>query len=223
MAKNHYNYRIVNIKTKEFYIGVRSCSCNIEDDPYMGSSSIWTKLYIKEHASDLQKIIIKVYNSRREANAGEVELLLEEFKNPLCINKYFDYTPDMTGTKQSPEWIAKRIKYGEANGMYGKHHTEESKAKIRSKLTGRKLSEETKAKIGVYQRTKVVSDDTKAKMSKSKSKIRLITNTITGESVEMSITDFCKEHPECNPNSMRKAADKGYIYKKTYRITEALL
>ena len=178
MAKNHYNYRIVNIKTKEFYIGVRSCSCNIEDDPYMGSSSIWTKLYIKEHASDLQKIIIKVYNSRREANAGEVELLLEEFKNPLCINRYFDYTPDMTGTK---------------------------------------------AKIGAYQRTKVVSDDTKAKMSKSKSKIRLITNTITGESVEMSITDFCKEHPECNPNSMRKAADKGYIYKKTYRITEALL
>lgn len=88
--------------------------------------------------------------------------------------------------------------------MYGKHHTEESKAKI-----------------GAYQRTKVVSDDTKAKMSKSK--IRLITNTITGESVEMSITDFCKEHPECNPNSMRKAADKGYIYKKTYRITEALL
>lgn len=59
----------------------------------------------------------------------------------------------MTGTKQSPEWIAKRIKYGE--GMYGKHHTEESKAKIRSKLTGRKLSEETKAKIGAYQRTKV--------------------------------------------------------------------
>lgn len=141
-----------------------------------------------------------MYNSRREANAGEVELLLEEFKNPLCINRYFDYTPDMTGTKQSPEWIAKRIKYGEDNGMYGKHHTEESKAKI-----------------GAYQRTKVVSDDTKAKMSKSKSKIRLITNTITGESVEMSITDFCKEHPECNPNSMRKAADKGYIYKKTYR------
>lgn len=88
MAKNHYNYRIVNIKTKEFYIGVRSCSCNIEDDPYMGSSSIWTKLYIKEHASDLQKIIIKVYNSRREANAGEVELLLEESKNPLCISRY---------------------------------------------------------------------------------------------------------------------------------------
>lgn len=221
MSIHHYNYRIVNTKTKEFYIGVRSCSCNIEDDPYMGSSSIWNKLYVKEHASDLQKIIIKVYNSRREANAGEVQLLLEESNNPLCINKYFDYTPDMTGVKQSPEWIAKRIRYGEENGMYGKHHTEESKAKMRSKLTGRKLSDE--AKIGEYQRTKVVSADTKAKMSKAKSKVRLITNILTGESVEMSITDFCKDHPECNPNSMRKAADKGYVYKKTYRIAEALL
>lgn len=206
MSIHHYNYRIVNTKTKEFYIGVRSCSCNIEDDPYMGSSSIWNKLYVKEHASDLQKIIIKVYNSRREANAGEVQLLLEESNNPLCINKYFDYTPDMTGVKQSPEWIAKRVRYGEENGMYGKHHTEESKAKI-----------------GEYQRTKVVSADTKAKMSKAKSKVRLITNILTGESVEMSITDFCKDHPECNPNSMRKAADKGYVYKKTYRIAEALL
>lgn len=167
---------------------------------------IWNKLYVKEHASDLQKIIIKVYNSRREANAGEVQLLLEESNNPLCINKYFDYTPDMTGVKQSPEWIAKRVRYGEENGMYGKHHTEESKAKI-----------------GEYQRTKVVSADTKAKMSKAKSKVRLITNILTGESVEMSITDFCKDHPECNPNSMRKAADKGYVYKKTYRIAEALL
>lgn len=221
MSIHHYNYRIVNTKTKEFYIGVRSCSCNIEDYPYMGSSSIWNKLYVKEHASDLQKIIIKVYNSRREANAGEVQLLLEESNNPLCINKYFDYTPDMTGVKQSPEWIAKRVRYGEENGMYGKHHTEESKAKMRSKLTGRKLSDE--AKIGEYQRTKVVSADTKAKMSKAKSKVRLITNILTGESVEMSITDFCKDHPECNPNSMRKAADKGYVYKKTYRIAEALL
>lgn len=112
----------------------------------------------------------------------------------------------MTGVKQSPEWIAKRVRYGEENGMYGKHHTEESKAKI-----------------GEYQRTKVVSADTKAKMSKAKSKVRLITNILTGESVEMSITDFCKDHPECNPNSMRKAADKGYVYKKTYRIAEALL
>lgn len=178
---------------------------------------------MKEHASDLQKIIIKVYNSRREANAGEVQLLLEESNNPLCINKYFDYTPDMTGVKQSPEWITKRVRYGEENGMYGKHHTEESKAKMRSKLTGRKLSDETKAKIGEYQRTKVVSADTKAKMSKAKSKVRLITNILTGESVEMSITDFCKDHPECNPNSMRKAADKGYVYKKTYRIAEASL
>ena len=223
MNKYHYNYKVVNVKTQEFYIGVRSCSCNIEDDSYMGSSSVWNKLYVKEHSSDLQKIIIKVFNTRKEANVGEVELLSQVSNDPLCINRYFDYTPDMTGTKQTPEWIAKRIRYGEANGMYGKHHTEESKNKMRVKLTGRKLSEETKSKIGEYQRTKVVSETSRLKMSKAKSKVRLITNILTGESVQMSITEFCREHPECNPNSMRKAADKGYVYKKTYKVTEASL
>lgn len=38
--KYHYNYKITNIKTKEFYVGVRSCDCEIEKDPYMGSSTV---------------------------------------------------------------------------------------------------------------------------------------------------------------------------------------
>ena len=45
----HYNYKITNISTGEFYIGVRSCKCSIEEDSYMGSSSIWNKIYVKEH------------------------------------------------------------------------------------------------------------------------------------------------------------------------------
>ena len=53
MHKYNYTYKITNIKTKEFYVGVRSCDCEIECDKYMGSSSIWTKLYIKEHKDDL--------------------------------------------------------------------------------------------------------------------------------------------------------------------------
>lgn len=31
----HYNYKITNISTGEFYIGVRSCKCSIEEDSYM--------------------------------------------------------------------------------------------------------------------------------------------------------------------------------------------
>lgn len=66
----HYNYKILNTKTGEFYIGVRSCKCKIEDDPYMGSSSIWTKLYIKEHRQDLenrfQKLLLLVNQQMEE-------------------------------------------------------------------------------------------------------------------------------------------------------------
>ena len=43
MYKFNYTYKITNIETQEFYVGVRSCKCKIEDDKYMGSSSIWTK------------------------------------------------------------------------------------------------------------------------------------------------------------------------------------
>lgn len=220
--RNHYTYKITNIITKEFYVGVRSCKCNIEDDKYMGSSSIWTKIYIKEHKNELKKEIVAVYSTRKEANDGEVKLLKSVEYDPLCINQYFDYTPDMTGVKQTPEWIAKRVRYGEQNGMFGKHHTEETKKLMSKKLKGRSLTEETKKKIGDFHRGKVYGEETRTKISKARSKIRHIENIITGESWDISITDFIKLHPEenLNANTMRKAAQEHHIYKKTYRITE---
>ena len=221
-SKYHYNYKITNLETKEFYIGVRSCSCEIEDDPYMGSSSIWTKLYIKEHKSTLKKEIVATFSTRKEANAGEVELLKAVKDNPLCIDKYFDYTPDMTGTKQTPEWIEKRKMFGEKNGMFGKHHTEETKKQISEKLKGRVISEETRRKIGDFHRGKVYGEETRKKISKARQKIRHIENIHTGESWDISITEFIEMFPEqnLNANSMRKAAQEHCIYKKTYRITE---
>lgn len=77
MHKFHYTYKIINKVTNEFYIGVRSCSCPIENDSYMGSSSIWTKSYIKTHRDYLDKIILSVFCTRQEANIEEVKLLQE--------------------------------------------------------------------------------------------------------------------------------------------------
>lgn len=99
----HYNYKITNIKTGEFYIGVRSCKCAIIEDKYMGSSTVWTKLYIEEHKQDLKKEILQTFMTRKEANDGEVALLKSYQNDKLCINCYFNYTPDVTGTKQTPE------------------------------------------------------------------------------------------------------------------------
>ena len=216
---NHYNYKITNQKTGEFYIGVRSCKCPIEEDPYMGSSSIWNKIYIKEHKDDLVKEILETFETRKLANGGEVKRLKEVKDDPKCINQYFNYTPDVTGTKQTPEWIEKRKMFGEKNGMFGKHHTEETKKKISEKLKGREISEETRKKIGDFHRGKVYGEETRAKISKAHQKVRIIENIKTGEIVTMSLTEFCKEHPECNPNHMRTYCNSGWIYHKTYKIT----
>lgn len=223
MYKFNYTYKITNIETQEFYVGVRSCKCKIEDDKYMGSSSIWTKLYIKEYRKILVKEIVNTFPTRKEANQGEVELLKQYEHDPLCINKYFGYTPDMTGTKQTPEWIEKRKLFGERNGMFGKHHTEETKKKISESLKGREISEETKKKIGDFHRGKKYNEDTRAKISKAKQKIRHIVNIHTGEEWNMSVTEFIKQHPDenLNANSMRKAAQEGCIYHKTYKISAA--
>lgn len=224
MHKYNYTYKITNIKTKEFYVGVRSCDCEIECDKYMGSSSIWTKLYIKEHKNDLKKEILETFETRKLANIGEVILLKSVENNPLCINCYFDYTPDMTGTKQTPEWIEKRKMFGERNGMFGKHHTEETKKKISEAMHNRKLSDEHKRKIGEAHKGKIVSEETRKKLSKSKQKIRRIENIITGEVWIMSIQEFLEKFPEkgCKYDAMKKAANIGNLYKKTYKITDCV-
>lgn len=224
MHKYNYTYRITNIKTNEFYVGVRSCDCEIEDDKYMGSSSIWNKLYIKEHKNDLKKEILKTFETRKLANVEEVLLLKSVKDDPLCINCYFDYTPDMTGVKQTPEWIEKRKMFGERNGMFGKHHTEEAKNKISAAMHKRKLSEEHKRKIGESNKGKILSEETKKKISKTRQKIRHIENLITGEVWIMSIQEFLEKFPEkeCKYDAMKKAANKGSIYKKIYKITDCV-
>ena len=223
MHKYNYTYKITNIETHEFYIGVRSCDCEIAEDKYMGSSSVWTKLYIKENKKVLLKEIIATFSTRKEANAKEVELLKFYENDSLCINKYFDYTPDMTGSKQTPEWIEKRKMFGERNGMYGKHHTEETKKRISNTLKGREVSKETREKIGNFHRGKKYGEETRNKISKARQKIRHIININTGEEWNISITEFIKLHPDenLNANSMRKAAQGGYIYHKTYKISAA--
>lgn len=220
MHKYNYNYKITNIETHEFYVGVRSCDCEIEEDKYMGSSSIWTKLYIKEHKKVLVKEILAIFSTRKEANDNEVILLKQYENDPLCINQYFNYTPDVTGTKQTPEWIEKRKLFGERNGMFGKHHSEETKKKISEKLKGRELSEETKKKIGDFHRGKIVSQETRDLLSKINSSEWKITDLYTGEVFIGSLSEFCKIHSNENlkQDTLRKAAKNGNICRKHYKV-----
>ena len=70
----------------------------------------------------------------------------------------------------------------------------------------------------------IVSEETRKKLSKSKQKIRRIENIITGEVWIMSIQEFLEKFPEkgCKYDAMKKAANIGNLYKKTYKITDCV-
>lgn len=229
----HYLYKITNLQTNQFYIGVRSHK-DPSVDKYMGSSSIWTKEWVKENFQYLKKEILdETFIDRESANLAEVELLKKYEFDDLCINCLFDIIPSHLGRKQSEEWIRKRIKSGEQANMYGKHHSEETKEKISKKLKGRVVSNSTKEKIGNFNRNKVVSEDQKKKISETrKNKIAsgeisktykpIIVENIIDNTIEYF--DGCilfAEKYNLNYGSVKSALRKGNLYLKKYKITYA--
>lgn len=70
LSKKHYVYVLISNTEEKFYIGARSCSCEVDEDPYMGSSSVMTK----EDKDSCDKLVLKEFGTRKEAIAYEVEL-----------------------------------------------------------------------------------------------------------------------------------------------------
>ena len=81
----HYVYKLINIKTQEFYIGVRSCFCAPEDDEYMGSG-MWPSL-MKKEGTKLTKEIISKWPSRPSAEGEEERLIKENYQQDRCRNR----------------------------------------------------------------------------------------------------------------------------------------
>lgn len=229
----HYLYKITNLKTNQFYIGVRS-SKDPYKDKYMGSSSLWTKDFIKKNFSDLQKEILDdSFLDRQSANIAEVELLKKYKDDDLCINCLYDIIPSHLGRKQSEEWIRKRIKSGEQANMYGKHHTEETKKQISETLKGRIISEETRIKIGNAHRGKIVSDEQRKKQSdtmKSKiasGEIKKSYKPVIVEHLDSGLIEYfdgCKlfsDKYNLNYGSVKSSLRKQTVYLKKYKITYA--
>lgn len=81
---NHYVYLLQHPTDRLKYIGVRSCKCTIEQDPYKSSSKSVTKQYL----SECTKTILKVFTTRKEAVEYEIYLhnLYDVAKNPEYFN-----------------------------------------------------------------------------------------------------------------------------------------
>jgi hypothetical protein len=187
----------------------------------MGSSTVWTKTYIKENRNILKKEIIAIFTTREEARLNEAKLLKEVENNKLCINQYFGITPDLTGTHQTKEHIEKRKLCGARNGMYGKHHTEESKRKISEKAKLYRHSEESKRKIGAKHKGKIVREETRNKLRKVKSKLCKIIDTIENKEYVMILSDFVKIFPECTICSLKASKSHGYLVRKRFKVYAA--
>lgn len=160
---HHYVYKIIDTKTKEFYIGSRSCKCNIEDDTYMGSPIHW-----KPSINNLIKQIIKCnFRKRKTAFEYEAKLILECSDDPLNRNYHVPsigfcfrgahhskrtkekLSKSQTGKKHSEETKQKISKSnsGQNHPMFGKYHSKETKEKIRMSLVNRHLTKKHRQKI----------------------------------------------------------------------------
>lgn len=163
MNYHHYVYILIDTQpedSRKFYIGVRSCTCNPEDDNYIGSSKSMTD----EQKSRCDKLILEEFSSREEALNYEI-LLHNKFDvgiNPMFYNKSKQTSTgfDTTGMKFtfSEEHIANMTIAirNRPSSIYRKgwNHTEEAKQAIANSKLGIPRSEATKSKLSAAMKSK---------------------------------------------------------------------
>ena len=143
--KYHYFYKITNLINGHFYYGVHNT--NKLDDGYMGSGKRLHLAYSKYGIENFKKDILKFFESSHEAFEYEKNIVNENLiKNPECYNiqqggKTFNCSglvcvKDKNGEyfmipKDDPRYLNNEFEFC----WKGKHHTKESREKIRNTMT----------------------------------------------------------------------------------------
>jgi len=213
--QRHYVYRVEEKITKEFYWGVRSCSCNPAEDKYMGSMIAW-----KPNKLNLIKTNIIEYPSREEANIAEsiiISYYINKTKFPLNRNYYVHPKFCTYGRPLSEETKIKlsNINRGKPKPPRTKEHTEKLRQaqigrkatptaieNMRNAATGRKLSEEHKLAISMGGKGRTIRPHTKE------------------EKEHLSKINKGKKMPEETKNKIRDSIKKSIQQRKengTYR------
>ena len=158
MKAYNYIYKITNNINGKLYIGKHSKD-NL-DDGYMGSGILIKKAITKYGIENFTKEYLAFCDNEDTLN------YLEKF----YIKKYkarevgYNLTDGGDGQLGVP-------RAGQNVGMYGKHHSEETKQKIGEALKGKKrkpFSKEHKKRISVALSNRVVSEETKQKISEAR-------------------------------------------------------
>lgn len=107
----HYVYRVDDPITGEFYIGSRSCYCNIDDDNYKGSYCTWKP----ENADRLVKTILKSnFRKRSTAIKYEAKVIKQYINNEFNRNYHIPtegfHTTGMVHTDDTRDKIKQKRK-----------------------------------------------------------------------------------------------------------------
>ena len=76
---NHYLYEIKNVINNMIYVGIRTCKCPIENDPYMGSGVRIKYAISKYGIENFEKRVIATYDTRNDLECAEREYVNLKF------------------------------------------------------------------------------------------------------------------------------------------------
>lgn len=134
--KRYTIYKILDLVTNEYYIGVHYTSN--PNDNYIGSGIHITRKIKKYGKERFRKDILFIFDNKDEAFQKEKDLIKENRDNPLCINiaEGGEGGPNFKGKHHNKESMIKMIETRIKNGH--RFPTEETKRKISEGQIGRK-------------------------------------------------------------------------------------
>ena len=206
--KNNYTY-LLEYSNGQYYHGVRSCDCSIEDDAYYGSS--------KYTPDEIPKKTILTEHSTRDG-ASKEEIRYHAQHDVMNNDLYYNRTNatviglDRTGTTQTPE--AKK-KISDANSGAKHPHW----GKTPSKETRKKLSDAHSGEKS-YWWGKKLSKETIKKMSEAKSKTYIATDPQGNEFPITNLKKWARENG-LNQGALSQVAKEKQKHHKGYRVRYA--
>lgn len=167
-----YVYKLTHKETNQFYIGYRAIN-KVRSEFDLGFKYFSSSKKVKELGFENFDIEIMVeFFDAKDAYDFEQELIKENFKDPLCLNRNYN----VNGTS--------------VVNNTGKKFTKEHKDKLSSRKLGRKLSTEHKRKISISNKGKnsgkIRTQEHKDKLSKS------LSNRVHSEETKNKISTSLK-------------------------------
>ena len=148
---NHYVYLTLDSSDGRIYWGSRTCDCNPEDDPYMGSHK-------DETFHPDEKYIWATFETRKQADDAEDVLhdLFDVVESSTFANlskRTFRHW-EWQGSRHTPQTREKLSaqKQGELNPQFGKTTSEKQKESVRLAHKGKIITETTRKRQQVSQK-----------------------------------------------------------------------